>query len=137
MFWSAAASVAIRRALGAVRQHEDSQRTTIVPPPASSASSTAPWTADEDALIVQLVETHGPKWTLIAEKLATSRSDSSVRNRFTRLTSPAQEEKARDRASELPWTTADDEALRVGIARHGFKWRTIIRELLPERTCHA
>ena len=103
----------------------------------ATASSTAPWSAAEDALIVQLVESHGPKWTLIAQKLATGRSDSSVRNRFNRLTAPAQEEKVRDRASELPWTTADDEALRVGIARHGFKWRTIIRELLPERTCHA
>ena len=89
-------------------------------------------------MIMNLVEMHGPKWTLIAQSLATGRSDSSVRNRHNRLMNPSQEEsKVRDRASELPWTNADDEKLRVGIARYGFKWRTIIRDLLPERTCHA
>ena len=102
---------------------------------AANAPQHEPWSAEEDRAILRLVSEVGPRWTLISQSLQ-GRSDSSVRNRFVRLTNPV-EEKVRDRAAELPWTAEDDELLRQGILKHGFKWRAIIRELLPSRTCNA
>ena len=74
---------------------------------------------EEDRRIIELVHQYGPKWTVIAQQLDAGRSDSSVRNRYVRLHAPEKEEKVRDRASELPWTAEDDEALRLGIVKHG------------------
>ena len=39
------------------------------------------WTEDEDALIFQMFQTLGPKWTVIAKCLE-GRTDNSIKNRF-------------------------------------------------------
>ena len=95
------------------------------------------WTADEDRLLVALVQMHGPRWSRISASFP-GRSDSSVRNRYARLQQVPQPEKPpRDRASELPWSTNDDETLRVGVSTYGAKWSTITRTLFPGRTVNA
>lgn len=85
------------------------------------------WTPEEDAEILSLVRQYGQKWTKIAEHLV-GRSDSSVRNRYHRLTTPEEPKPERNRSLELPWTPDDDEKLQRGVAKHGSKWQQIIRE---------
>jgi hypothetical protein len=46
--------------------------------------NTAPWTHDEEMLIVQKYQELGPKWVVIANYLP-HRTDSMVKNRFKRL----------------------------------------------------
>jgi len=94
------------------------------------------WTAEEDALILHLVNEIGLRWTKIAEALD-GRSDSAVRNRYHRLTAPAEPKPARDRSTELPWTPEEDSKLQQGYAKHGTKWLSIIKEFLPERSRNA
>ena len=94
------------------------------------------WTAEEDAIILHLVSEIGLRWTKIAEALD-GRSDSAVRNRYHRLTAPAEPKPARDRSTELPWTPEEDSKLQQGYAKHGTKWLSIIKEFLPERSRNA
>ena len=94
------------------------------------------WTAEEDAIILHLVNEIGLRWTKIAEALD-GRSDSAVRNRYHRLTAPAEPKPARDRSTELPWTPEEDSKLQQGYAKHGTKWLSIIKEFLPERSRNA
>ena len=70
------------------------------PPPARE------WTAEEDAILLHLVSEIGLRWTEIAHELD-GRSDSAVRNRYHRLTAPAEPKSAPDRtpmsqSSSLP-----------------------------------
>ncbi|KAI9632890.1 Homeodomain-like protein, partial [Dioszegia hungarica] len=44
----------------------------------------APWTPEEDALLLRLFKEHGPKWTKISHSFAT-RNGIAVRNRFRRF----------------------------------------------------
>jgi len=52
--------------------------------PAPSERARAPWSAEEDRLIMDGVEAHGCRWRLIVANLP-GRSDSSARNRYLRL----------------------------------------------------
>lgn len=43
------------------------------------------WTCDEDALIIELVKSHGPRWSVISRSFG-NRSANTLRNRYFRLT---------------------------------------------------
>lgn len=103
-----------------------------------NASDSKPWTDEEDALVLRLVAEHGPSWTRIASHFP-GRSDSSVRNRHSRLKAgpPAEEKPPRDRGAELPWTKEEEEKLHMGVAMYGARWSTITRTLFPGRTINA
>jgi hypothetical protein len=52
-----------------------------------------PWSSLEDALLLQLFESHGPKWTVIAEHLP-GRSAISCRNRSRKYHNHSTQERA-------------------------------------------
>jgi len=47
----------------------------------------APWTAEEDTLLMKLYEEHGPRWTLMSDSFPT-RNGIACRNRFRRYKIP-------------------------------------------------
>ena len=105
-----------------------------------SSTSSGEWTAEEDQLVLSMIAEIGPKWSRIAKQLP-GRSDSSVRNRHTRLLQlqegEAPDKAPRDRGSELAWSPENDETLRYAFSIHGAKWGIITKTFFPERTSNA
>ena len=99
----------------------------FLPAAAKKQEAAREWTAEEDAEIMRLSQEIGLRWTKIAAALE-GRSDSAVRNRYHRLLAPQDPKPERDRTAELPWTADDDSRLQQGVAKHGTKWLSIIRE---------
>lgn len=77
---------------------EAAVRAIVIPEPADRGR--APWTAEEDRIILEGVQRHGCKWRLIVAGLP-GRSDSSARNRWLRLQKDRQESSS---------ATSDDDA---------------------------
>ena len=114
------------------------QATEVSEPKTNAAADSKPWTDEEDALVLKLVATLGPSWTRIAAHFP-ERSDSSVRNRYSRLKAgpPTDAKPPRDRGAELPWSAEEEEKLHLGVAMYGARWSTITRTLFPGRTVNA
>ncbi|CAM9488433.1 unnamed protein product, partial [Discosporangium mesarthrocarpum] len=87
------------------------------------------WTAEEDARIVKMVETYGPKWSVIAAKLkpddgVQTRVGKQIRERYMNHLNPD--------LKKGPWTKEEEEILVQQHAVHHNKW-VLIGKALPGR----
>ncbi|KDQ13682.1 hypothetical protein BOTBODRAFT_33384 [Botryobasidium botryosum FD-172 SS1] len=91
--------------------------------PAKKRTPSRPWTAEEDRLLTQAVESHGDNtdsWALIAQAVP-GRSNKACRKRWKHSLNPA--------VKKSPWTPEEDHLLINLQARHPCKWSVIAQHI--------
>lgn len=84
------------------------------------------WTAEEDAKVVEWVNTHGPtKWTKCADHLGGIRSSKQCRERWVNSLNPD--------IKLDKWTQEENDTLHREYKRNGPKW-ALISQMIPGRT---
>jgi len=113
-----------------------------------------PWTAVEDAFVLEFYNLHGGHWRRMAREMVgatkCARSDDALRNRHSRLTSLTSDGASSTSSSSsdshpfrlpcvrVPWTTAEDALIVAALVKcHGRVTWTHIARALPGRTPHA
>ncbi|KAJ7293763.1 hypothetical protein C8J57DRAFT_1043484 [Mycena rebaudengoi] len=86
----------------------------------SPAVKKSAWTPSEDRLLVQLYNTHGPKWSAIARQIR-GRTDDACSKRYREALDP--------NLKKDEWTTEEDAKLIEVYARIGGKWGQVGQEL--------
>ena len=91
------------------------------------AATKGPWTAEEDQIVADLVNDHGPKWSMIAAKLQ-GRTGKQCRERWHNQLDPSIKKEA--------WSEEEDQRLIQLHQEMGNKWVEISR-MMPGRTDNA
>ena len=87
------------------------------------------WSEEEIEVVERELDTVGPRWRLISQKLP-GRSEDAVRQAFNRKHGVVYKSRAGPQGPTGPrarWTPEEDEQLRVAIFEHGKKWLVIKR----------
>ena len=91
------------------------------------AATKGPWTTEEDQIVADLVNDHGPKWSMIAAKLQ-GRTGKQCRERWHNQLDPSIKKEA--------WSEDEDQRLIQLHQEMGNKWVEISR-MMPGRTDNA
>ncbi|KAE9392974.1 hypothetical protein BT96DRAFT_887577 [Gymnopus androsaceus JB14] len=92
---------------------------------AKADGSRGSWSPEEDEKLLNAIQKHGPKWTIVSTIVQTRNSDQCAK-RWKDTLNPAI-----DRTS---WTPAEDEKLIEAVRVHGNVWSKIVKMNFPERT---
>lgn len=90
-----------------------------------------PWTEDETQQLSELVQQHGAKWTLIAQKLPSRRNSKQCRRRYNNFIKLGD-----NRKDNAAWTAEEDALLLSCYEELGNRW-TDIAARLSGRTDNA
>ncbi|AGO11175.1 AaceriAFR297Wp [[Ashbya] aceris (nom. inval.)] len=88
------------------------------------------WTPEEDRLLLESYERHGPQWLKVSQELA-GRTEDQCAKRYIEVLDPSTKDRLRE------WTMEEDLALISKVKMYGTKWRQISSEMesRPSLTC--
>ncbi|AEY97981.1 FAFR297Wp [Eremothecium gossypii FDAG1] len=88
------------------------------------------WTPEEDRLLLESYQRHGPQWLKVSQELA-GRTEDQCAKRYIEVLDPSTKDRLRE------WTMEEDLALISKVKMYGTKWRQISSEMesRPSLTC--
>jgi hypothetical protein len=94
----------------------------------ASVVSKGGWSSEEDRKLLDAVEKHGTKWSLVASMVDT-RNSGQCAKRWNDTLNPEIDRSA--------WTADEDTKLLRAVSTHGTSWTTIVKSHFPGRTALA
>ncbi|RYO89434.1 hypothetical protein DL762_003230 [Monosporascus cannonballus] len=84
-----------------------------------------PWSKEEDALLIKLVEKHSPSWVAISQAMGTRNADQCAK-RWQHSLNPE--------LDRHPWQESENQLLLRALATHGTSWKDIQKRHFPARS---
>jgi len=94
----------------------------------ASIVSKGGWSSEEDRKLLDAVEKHGTKWSVVAS-LVETRNSGQCAKRWNDTLNPEIDRSA--------WSTEEDQKLLDAVSNHGTSWTTIVKSYFPGRTALA
>jgi hypothetical protein len=94
----------------------------------ASIVSKGGWSSEEDHKLLNAVENHGTKWSVVAS-LVETRNSGQCAKRWNDTLNPEIDRSA--------WSTEEDQKLLDAVSNHGTSWTTIVKSYFPGRTALA